>query len=223
MTRSAGEQTTHHTITAITPAVKTIGRFNIFVDGAFAFSLDGAQVLSSGIVRGQTCTSAQLTVLKDESVYGKLYARALEYTMLRPHSEKEVRDYLWRKTQSTRDKHGQKKPGVSQAIADRVFAALKDKGHVNDETFARYWAANRSVKKGISRRKLAAELAAKGISRQTIEAALTLSQRDEQSELAKIIAKKRSRYTDEQKLTAYLVRQGFHYDDIKAVLGTSYD
>jgi regulatory protein len=38
------------------------------------------------------------------------------------------------------------------------------------------------------------------------------------SELQKIIAKKRSRYDDEQKFMAYLARQGFSYDDIKEAL-----
>ena len=37
-------------------------------------------------------------------------------------------------------------------------------------------------------------------------------------ELAKIIAKKRRRYPDEQKLAAYLAWQGFDYDDIKQAL-----
>jgi SOS response regulatory protein OraA/RecX len=42
---------------------------------------------------------------------------------------------------------------------------------------------------------------------------------DEMATLKKLIAKKRAHYAgDEKKLTAYLARQGFSYDDIKNVL-----
>ena len=51
-----------------------------------------------------------------------------------------------------------------------------------------------------------------------INQALAHSARTDKDELAKMIAKKRSRYPDEQKLIAYLLRQGFAYDDIRAAL-----
>ncbi|PID33490.1 hypothetical protein CR969_00415, partial [Candidatus Saccharibacteria bacterium] len=44
------------------------------------------------------------------------------------------------------------------------------------------------------------------------------SARSDQTEIAKIIAKKRARYPDEQKLIAYLARQGFNYDDIRSAI-----
>jgi len=51
-----------------------------------------------------------------------------------------------------------------------------------------------------------------------IHQALAQSRRTDEDELAKVIAKKRPRYPDEQKLIAYLLRQGFVYDDIRAAL-----
>lgn len=62
------------------------------------------------------------------------------------------------------------------------------------------------------------ELLSKGVSKEVIEDIVQKSTRDEKSELAKVIAKKSSRYTDEKKFMAYLLRQGFDYDDIKAAL-----
>ena len=70
----------------------------------------------------------------------------------------------------------------------------------------------------MSRRKLQAELAAKGVDRSIVERQLADNERSDSDELQKIIAKKRSKYTDEQKFMQYLARQGFSYDDIKSAL-----
>jgi SOS response regulatory protein OraA/RecX len=47
---------------------------------------------------------------------------------------------------------------------------------------------------------------------------LAESNRSDDDELQKVIAKKRVRYPDEQKLMQYLARQGFAYDAIKQAL-----
>lgn len=99
-----------------------------------------------------------------------------------------------------------------------MFAKLVEKGHIDDEKFARYWLENRNQRKGSSLRKLKAELMQKGVASDIIEAATSESDRTDSDELAKIIAKKRSKYPDEEKLKAYLARQGFRYDDITEAL-----
>lgn len=205
-------------ITAITAQTKNKDRVNVMVDGAYRFSLDIFQVADLGIRVGKEYSEQELIELENESQFGKLYGRALEYTMMRPHSEKEIRDYLWRKTRNTRDKEGREKPGVSQETADRVLRRLKEKEYIDDVKFARYWIENRSVGKGASRRKLQMELRSKGVDAAYIDSALANTERDELDDLRKVVAKKRARYTDEQKLMAYLAGQGFSYDDIKTVL-----
>lgn len=193
------------------------------VDGKYRFSLDVFQLGELGIKVGKEFTDQELHELEDESVFGKLYGRALEYTMMRPHSIKEVRDYLWRKTRATKTRSRStgeliEREGVSQAIADRVLERLVEKGYLNDENFARYWVENRSRTKGVSKRKLRAELQAKGVAASLIELTFLGSDRDESEDLRKIIAKKQVRYPDEQKFIAYLLRQGFPYDSVRAEL-----
>lgn len=214
-------------ITDITIQARNKDRVNISVDGKYRFSLDITQVTELGVKIGKDYTEQELVELKDESLFGKLYGRALEYTLMRPHSAKEVRDYLWRKTRSTKVRVGdtneyRDKQGVSQAIADRVYDRLTQKGYLDDENFARYWVENRQQRKGISGRKLVAELRAKGVDQSAIDQAMQNSPRDEKSEIAKILAKKRHKYDDDQKLIAYLSRQGFSYDVIREAL-TDFD
>lgn len=205
-------------VTGLTAQQKDKNRINVMVDGKYRFSLDIFQVADLGIRVGKDYTEQELVELETESQFGKTYARALEYCLMRPHSAKEVRDYLYRKTRDTRTKTGGIKKGVSPEITARVFERLVEKGYVNDEKFARYWIENRNLTKGASRRKLTAELRAKGVETGIIERLLVESPRSDEDELQKIIAKKRGRYADEQKFMQYLARQGFSYDDIKRAL-----
>jgi regulatory protein len=210
-------------VTAITAQQKDKNRVNVMVDGSYRFSLDVFQVGELGIRVGKEYTDAELNELENESIFGKLYARALEYCMMRLHSAKEIKDYLWRKTRDTRTKEGKVRKGAPVVLTERVFDRLSEKGYIDDKRFARQWVENRHAIKGASKRKLSNELRTKGVESVIIETVLAETDRDEMSELEKVIAKKGSRYNDEQKLMQYLARQGFSYDDIKQALSNSKD
>src|SRR5688572_22909787 len=124
-------------ITGISAQKKDKNRINIMVDGKYRFSLDIFQYADLGIKVGQDYTDEELTVLETESQFGKAYTRALEYCLMRPHSSKEMRDYLYRKTRDTRTKTGEMKKGLSPDITARVFDRLTEKGYIDDEKFTR--------------------------------------------------------------------------------------
>jgi regulatory protein len=205
-------------ITAISIQAKNKNRVNVMVEGVYRFSLDLYQVADLGIRTNKEYTEEELVALETESLFGKLYGRALEYCLMRPHSAKEVRDYLYKKTRDQRTKDGSIKKGIPIEITNRVFERLVEKGYIDDEKFARFWIENRNVTKGTSQRKLTAELRSKGVSSAIIDTFLSESERTDESELQKIINKKRNRYPDDMKLMQYLARQGFSYDDIRQAL-----
>lgn len=205
-------------ITALKIQLRDKDRVNVFVDGKYSFSLDITQVAELGIKTGAEYSAEEMAELENESQFGKLYTRSLEYALTRPRSQREMRDYLYRKTRDTRTKMGTIKKGASPELTERVFGRLDEKGYIDDEKFAQFWVENRNVRKGSSLRKLQSELQAKGVDRSIIERTLEGSERSDENELKKIIAKKASRYDDEQKLLAYLMRQGFRYDDVKEAL-----
>jgi regulatory protein len=212
-------------ITDISLQTKNPDRVNISIDGKYALSLSLYQVADLKLKIGSEITADSLAEIETESQFGKLYSRALEYSLMRPHSVKEVRDYLWRKTRTTkyksRDGHIKERPGVDQSIADRVLERLASKNYVDDVRFAKHWIENRNQTKGSSMRKLVAELRAKGVSSETIDEAIAGSDRNDDEELSKIINKKKHKYDDEQKLIAYLARQGFSFDAIKKALSAN--
>lgn len=210
-------------ITSLSAQVRNPDRVNVSIDGGYRLSLTVVQVVDLDIRVGIEVDNEMLATLEAESIFGKIYQRALEYCLMRPHSAREVRDYLYRKTRTTqyREKHSREikqRPGISQSVADRVFEQLVEKGYVDDEKFAEYWVEHRNQIKGISHRKLRAELSTKGVDSRIIEGVLLVSERDDVTELAKVIVKKQSKYPDEQKFIQYLARRGFRYDDIKAAL-----
>jgi len=209
-------------ITSISAQIKNPDRVNVSVDGKYRFSLDIFQLTEHGVKVGKEFSESELAELENESTYGKLYTKGLEYSMLRPHSAREMKDYLWRKTRATKYKSRtgeiKEREGVSQDLADRVFDHLVEKGYIDDEKFARWWVENRNLRKGVSKRKLQAELQVKGVVSSIVSSVLEDSARNDGDELAKIIAKKRAKYPDDQKLMQYLARLGFSYDDIKSAL-----
>ena len=91
---------------------------------------------------------------------------------------------------------------------------------MDDQKFAESWVNSRRLLKNTSKRKLRAELLAKRVDESIINQVLEADETDDVEQIKKIIAikSKQSRYQDQQKLMAYLQRQGFGYSDIKQAL-----
>ena len=219
-------------ITKISQQIKRPDRFSIYVDETYSFSLNDYQLAASGLRVGKEFTARELDELVQESNFGKAYERALNYVTIRPRSQKEIKDYLVRtflypKAKMYKNKLGEavfKKIEVDKEkttnMIERVLQRLDEKGYINDESFAKAWIASRQYHKKPSRRKLEQELRVKGIDQEIIATLLQNTEETEKANLLELANKKRRlvRYQDEQKLTAYLLRQGFNYDDVKEVL-----
>lgn len=195
-------------ITAIKAQVKNPERISIYVDEKYSFSLNYNQLLDQKLHVGVELDDPRLAELKHISDFGKAYERAMMYSLLRPRSLRELRDYCRRKKWAPED-------------CEIIIQKLLDKGYVNDRAFAKSWIENRAINKSTSQRKLRMELKQKGITDDIINDVLQQSSYSEDTALRDMIAKKRrlSRYKDdEQKLMQYLARQGFGFDEIKQAL-----
>lgn len=232
------------TVTKLAAGVRDPNRVNVFINDKFAFSLDVAQVVEYGVKAKRVITPERLEELKAASEFGKLYQRTLEWVLTRPHSMRETKDYLRRKQmkraadnrQRARNAEATKSepaklrkvergnkwqklptkqlPEIQEETMELVVTRLIERGYLDDRKFAQYYVENRFVSKGISPKRLKMELQRKGIAGEIISEVMTKIPRDEKKEMEKIIVKKRARY-DDQKLVAYLVRQGFPYADAK--------
>ena len=85
------------TVTDLRVGMRDENRVNVFLDGKFAFSLTIQQVADFKLKRGTILSEVEIAKIQKASNFGKLFQRALEYALSRPHSEREIRDYLKRK------------------------------------------------------------------------------------------------------------------------------
>lgn len=212
-------------ITNIKPAVKNEDRVNVFVNEKYAFSLDVSQVVDFKIKVGQEITTEKLAEYKKASEFGKLYQRALEWILIRPRSEKETREYLYRKLTMSSSGRSSRPSSRGSSLRPRsncgcpsedisefsttIIESLKTHGYLDDRRFAEYYVENRFVKKGVSKKRLRMELIKKGVEANVIDEVLDV--RDDEAEIKKMIERKRARY-DDDKLIQYLCRQGFSYE-----------
>lgn len=197
-------------ITAIKSQVRRQGRYSIFVEGKYSFSLSDMGLLDAKLVVGQELSQAQIGELKQASIDDKLYNMTLGYLAIRPRSQWEIETYLQRK-------------GASPTLLNTILSKLSDVDLINDRKFAEAFVRDRRLLRSTSRRKLILELRKKRVADSVVQEVVGNEASDEVSALVETIAKKRkqSRYQDDLKLMQYLARQGFGYGDIKAALQKS--
>lgn len=194
-------------ITAIKAQVKRQGRYSVFVDGEYRFSLSDTALLQQKLVVGQELSAEDVHRLQDISNEDKAYNQVLRYVSLRPRSVGELRTYFARKK-------------YPLELQEQIISKLTEYGYVDDRAFARSWVASRRLLKHTSRRRLELELRQKFVADDIISEILSEDDTSDEVALKELVDRKRkqTKYQDQVKLMQYLARQGFQYDDIKRVL-----
>jgi regulatory protein len=191
-------------ITAIKQQVKNPERVSIFVDNKYEFSLSLDELVKYKLKNNDELSAAAVKKYKKISADGKLRARALEWLMNRPHSEREFRDYLYRKK-------------VEPEQIDSLVGEFTQKAYLDNVKFAA-WFTELQARRGKSDRAIKAELFKKGIGRELADQAVPENAGEEEARLKAMIEKKSrlSRYkNDPQKLAKYLTSQGFSWQAVK--------
>jgi len=197
-------------ITALKAQVKNTERVSVFMDEKYAFSLSLDELVKYKIKQNDELTAADVKKFKKISADGKLRARALEWLVNRPHSEREFRDYLYRK---------KAEPEQIKSLVGEFTV----KGYLDNAKFAA-WFSELQARRNKSDRQIRAELFKKGIGREAADEVLAEGAGDEAARLEALIDKKRglSRYQkDSQKLMQYLVAQGFSWHSVKKALSVN--
>jgi regulatory protein len=196
-------------ITSIKQQVKNPERVSIFIDNKYSFSFSLDELVKYKIKKDDELGTADIKKYKKISSDGKLRGRALEWLMNRPHSEREFRDYLYRKK-------------AEPEQIENLVNEFTEKGYLDNAKFAA-WFSELQARRGKSNRAIRAELFKKGINRETADDIFEESAGDETERLKAVIEKKQklSRYkADPQKLIQYLVAQGFSWQDVKEALAS---
>lgn len=195
------------TVTEITQQKRDSSRYNIEVDGQFAFALSANALIASGLFKGQQLTTEELANISQAAHSSRAYDQAIGYLSLRKRSRREVEHYLTKKNE------------YDAKVIAAAIERLESVGLISDSDFASAWIADRKILKPRSRRVLAQELRQKGLTATEVEQALlNVSDEDEVNQIKAVIQKKATRYPDRQKLITYLGSLGYGYDLIKRAL-----
>ncbi len=210
-------------VTSVEPQKKNPKRFNIFLEGEFAFGADEDLVVNRRLVVGKVISPEDLGNILFEAEVGKLMERMYRWFSIRQHSEKEVRDYFKIKNLKLKIQKGEE---ISELVIAVLISKLKEKGLVNDLEFAKAWteARRKSKQKGI--RAIKAELFQKGIDKEIIEEVVSSqSSTISEEELARQALEKKMKHWKnlpsvefKKKAFEYLMRKGFEYDVVKEII-----
>lgn len=195
-------------VTALDPQARRPDRWNLWLDGTFAFGLEGGVVVAEGLFVGQELAPGDVERLRHAAEEQDLLAAALRFLAPRPRSRTEVRRRLLRPHPT--------RPTPDAAAVERVLSRLAASGALDDRDFADFWVENRERFSPRSARALSVELRQRGVDRETVEAT-TQPERDADRALAAGRQKLRAFggldfQAFRERLGAFLLRRGFGYE-----------
>ena len=189
-------------ITSLSAQKNNKDRINVYVDDEFFCGLSLDTAVKFNVVVDKEMTEESLSLLLAESGEDDLYVRALGYIVKSPRTEREITQYLYRKD-------------ASPETAARIVEKLKTMNYINDESYARLFAEQKSGKLGIA--SIRNKLFSRGITSSLIEQSLEQVEEQTQEELARKVAEKYMRNREPnpkttQKLYRHLATKGFDFD-----------
>lgn len=185
------------------------GRYSVFVDGSFLYSVAEDTYVTTELATGADLTPERLEEIRlaDETASAK--EKALTLLECCDHSRGMLVQKLCR--------HYSRE--ASEAAADR----MQELGLTDDADYARRLAADMAALRGYPRARIRFELTKRGISREDTQAALDALPGEDETEVIGALLRKKYRAkldTPEgiKKTVASLLRQGFSYEDVKTAL-----
>jgi len=204
------------TITAITPAPRHPGRFELLVDGkAYAtLSLEAIERLQLAVGREVGGLAERIAA---EAAQLKVYDRALNMLAFRGRASRELARSLERK-------------GEPRELVSRAIERLTEQGLLDDSAFAESFTRAKVLGAQQSRRRVQQDLARKGVAREVSDAAIATVFEEEQVDQRQIVEqaarkklaslRKLEPMVRRRRLYAFLARRGYDADDIRLAMDT---
>lgn len=193
-------------------AQKRKGRYNVYLDGQYAFPVDEAVLVKHVLHKGMEISPTFRKQLEQEDNFSKAFSRAVTYMSHSLRSEKEVMDDLV-------------KHEFSPAVAADVISKLKEMRYIDDLVYAESYTRTAANVNGKGPYVIQQELKKRGIDENLILTALDqypFEQRIENGVAAakKVLkrTKKNSSRETEIKVRQHLMQKGFDKDEIAEIL-----
>ncbi|MFA9380074.1 MAG: regulatory protein RecX [Acetanaerobacterium sp.] len=196
-------------ITAVNKTQK--GRYAIFVDGEFQFSVDIETVLQYRLATPQDTDPQALEQIRIAAEQRYQKERALSLLGYKSYTKKALAERLARDGDES----------IAQEVADR----MEELGLIDDEAYARRCASDLFSIKGYGARRVRYELARRGVPRELADEAvceLAPEGEETQNAILALIERKYERYLGDRKgidkTVRALARLGYDYDDIRTAI-----
>ena len=194
------------TITALSAQKRNKERVNVEIDGVFFCGLTLEHAVKNNLTVGMDLSESDLAQLAVNSEEVDFFNKALAYLLKSPKTEKQIKTYLAGKN-------------CSPESAGRICSRLRELNYINDETYARLYAEQKSGKIGV--RAIRNKLLMRGIDRTIADE--STQEIGDQAELAKALAEKymssqENNHKALQKLFRYLMGKGFEFDIVRDIV-----
>lgn len=201
-------------ISSIVPTPRKPGRFDILVDGRAYATLSLAAIERLQLAVGRTLAGID-DHIRAEAHELAVHDRALNMLAFRARSASELARALVRK-------------GEERPVVDRVIASLRERGLLDDATFAHAFARAKLVGARKSKRRVQQDLSARGVARDISDAAVDQVLAEEgvdQQDMVEQVARKKLRSlvrhapeVRSRRLYAFLARRGYETDHIRRAM-----
>lgn len=190
---------------------KNRNRVNVYLDDKFGFGIDLENFVKLDLKVERELTETEVEEIVKKAEFQKTYDKLLKFAMLRPRSEKEIKDWFKRKK-------------VHKSLHKKLFAKLIKLELIDDKKFAEWWVGQRVQFKSKSKRELIQELRTKGIARDIVDETVAGAEIDELKLAKKLLTSKAYLWRNldsparRQKATQFLLRRGFGWETVKEVV-----
>lgn len=198
-------------ITMIQVQKRRKDRFNIYVDGEYAFPVSEAALIKTGLHKGMTLTKERQEAIEHENNAYLAYTIAVDYLSYGLRSEKEVRQKLLENE-------------IEMPHIHATLERLRDQKYIDDQIYGESYTRTAANINRKGPRQIEQELKRKGLDEETIQLSLEQYPEEQQLENAAALAEKslnkqtRTSSKDaKMKVRMHLQQKGYDKDVITKV------
>ncbi len=196
-------------VTKIQQQKKDPEKYNIYIDGEYAFALIMRDILYFKIKENMPIEEDKYNFIINETVYIKAQSKALDYLGYKMRTEYEIRRKL-------------QEESYNEDVIERVVEFLKKYGYIDDLKYAQSYIRQVLRLKPMGSYGIKMKLREYGVKDIVIEEALFSMEIDEEEYAFELLKKKigsKEDITDKEKKKYhdFLLRRGYSYDIIKSV------
>lgn len=184
------------------------GRLAVYADGEYALSVSPETLAQSNIIKGAQVTAQELNELSRAASEQNAKDKALTILSYRDHSKEELRRKLART--------------VGEEQAEKTAQHMQEIGLVNDEDYAEKLAQELLDRRLMGADRVLFEMTRRGLDRSMSSEVIERLDSDPDERIRRFLERKYPRGLKDEKerrrATAALSRNGFRWDDIRAVL-----